>query len=300
MSSKTSNNGADESRQNETKIEPNAGDDLTANQPRNDTPLQTPTPHKTSSDRAILTLLLVSGQITQAEYMAYKYIHSKNKTRHTNPFAATANTTVKFSRLPPDAVWRVLNTPELLEMILLRLGPAHVLTSVQLTCRGFKPSVENSPEFQCSIATATRDGFPHQLFAWNIAPRCMHYHYTVSGRLVFSLTFSTLPFDQYLFMKGFRRLPVSDMLPQRIEVLWYYGKWSEGSWHTLGGSMVWLGSRGGNRLTFGQIFDAVARNVPDGRQLGVISLFVTAGREIHRGPSFVDGAEALNLSTRSA
>ena len=300
MSSKTNNNGADQSRPNQTKAKSQTGDEPTASQPRNDTPLQITAPHKTPGDRAILTLLLVTGQITQAEYMAYKYIHSKDKTRHTNSFAATANTTVGFSRLPPDSVWRVLNTPKLLEMILLQLGLAYILTTVQLTCRGFKTSIENSPEFQRRIATATRDGFPDRLFEWNIAPRCMHYHYAVSGRLVFKLIFSTVPFDRYLFMEGFRRLPVSEMLPQRIEVLWYDGKWSGGLWHTLGSGMVWLGSRGENGLTFGEIFDAVARNVPGGRQVGIISLFVTAGREIYRGPSFVDDAEALNLRTRSA
>lgn len=54
------------------------------------------------------------------------------------------------------------------------------------------------------------------------------------------------------------------------------------------------------RLTFGQIFDAVARNVPGGRQAGVISLLLTAGRQKYRGSRFVDDAEALNLRTRSA
>jgi hypothetical protein len=48
-----------------------------------------------------------------------------------------------------------------------------------------------------------------------------------------------------------------------------------------------------------RFFDVVASNVPDGKQIGGISLFWTAGRQIYRGPSFIDDAEALNLRTQS-
>ena len=71
ISSERSNDGADQIRPSEAKTEAETGDDVTTSQGRHDTPPQAPAPHKTPSDRAILTLLLASGQITQAEYMAY-------------------------------------------------------------------------------------------------------------------------------------------------------------------------------------------------------------------------------------
>jgi hypothetical protein len=75
----------------------------------------------------------------------------------------------------------------------------------------------------------------------------MHYHYIVSGRLVFRLALSTVPFERHLFLKRFRRLAVCDM---RIEAMWDDGKWSEGSWHASGGGLGWMGSRGADKLTF--------------------------------------------------
>ena len=99
-----SKDGADQIRPSEAKTEAETGDDVTTSQGRNDTPPQAPAPHKTPSDRAILTLLLASGQITQAEYMAYEYNHGKNRSRQRIAFAATANFMASSSRLPPDPV----------------------------------------------------------------------------------------------------------------------------------------------------------------------------------------------------
>lgn len=118
-----SKDGADQIRPSEAKTEAETGDNVTTSQGRNDTPPKAPAPHKTPSDRAILTLLLVSGQITQAEYMAYEYIHGKNRNRQRIAFATTANFMVSSSRLPPDPVWRVLNTPEVHALPLHRQRP---------------------------------------------------------------------------------------------------------------------------------------------------------------------------------
>ena len=95
ISSERSNDGAYQSRPSEAKTEAETRDDVTASQCRNDTPLQTPAPHKTPSDRAILTLLLVSGQITQAEYMAYESIRRRTE--------AGTGTPSQLSQIPPSA-----------------------------------------------------------------------------------------------------------------------------------------------------------------------------------------------------
>jgi hypothetical protein len=331
MSRNTSNNSPNQSRQSQFKTESPTGDDAnqslqsetkiksekrhdatTASQPRNDTPLQTPAaPNKsatpeTPSDRAILPLLLVSDRISQTEYLVYKHLHSESRNRA----AITTNATITFSHAPPDAVWRVFHTAELLEMILLLLPIGYLYTTAQLTCHGFKTAMEASPTFQRSIAAATRGIRPssNQSFAWGVRPKCMRFHYATAGRVVFQLTFTDLSFTRHLFKEHFRQMAVSDTLPLRIEVLWYEGDGVDNRLCECGrrahlNQMVYMSSmsavaRRHKRITFGKVFDAVARRVPVGRRVGGMALVLTGDRHTFCG-SEVGGADEGYLRAMS-
>ena len=145
-------------------------------------------------------------------------------------------------------------------------------------------------------------------------------HSTARGRLVFKLTFADLEFQRHLFREGFRRLAVSDTLSQRIEVLWSEGDIiSEGlectccfrnGWYGCicerkadPSRMIWMRSMSAagrhEKITFGKIFDAVARRVPVGKRVGGIVVILAEDRHTHCGPLVAD-AEEQYLRIRSA
>lgn len=145
-------------------------------------------------------------------------------------------------------------------------------------------------------------------------------HSTARGRLVFKLTFADLEFQRHLFREGFRRLAVSDTLSQRIEVLWSEGDIiSEGlectccfrnGWYGCicerkadPSRMMWISSMSTTgrheKITFGRIFDAVARRVPVGKRVGGIVVILAEDRHTHCGPLVAD-AEEQYLRTMSA
>jgi hypothetical protein len=96
---------------------------------------------------------------------------------------------------PPDSRLRpmsqVFNIPELLEEILLNLGPAFLLQRVQKVCRGFRDSLEGSPTFRkrSSFAIRVDNGVTFALFP-NLIPKSLvmsprsagsHFYFLFSG-----------------------------------------------------------------------------------------------------------------------
>jgi len=310
MSSKTSNDGANQSRPSETTSNPQSTDNpKLADTLRIDTPLQNqdptnPPPPRTrdaiTSDLALLSLLLRSNRVSIKDYMAY------HKLQYTRLSVASINSNINFRHVASSAVQEVFNTAELLEMILLALPTGYLYARAQLACRGFKNAMEASPEFQRRMAVAMRGVDPNPSFAWSVAPKCMDFHYAVKGRAVFKFTFTELSCERHLFMERFRRLAISDTTPQRLEVLWYecedfyeHREFEEALWTR----MIWISSMSatGSRdgwVTFGSVFDEVARRVPVGRSVGGMLLFLRVGGEAREGPFFAD-REERDLRARS-
>jgi hypothetical protein len=253
--------------------------------------------------------------------LVYKYFHTRNKNKsHSATTTTTTNATITFSHPTPDAVRRVFNTAELLEMILLYLPPGYLYAKAQLACRGFKNAMQASPTFQRLLAGATRGVYSTPSFAWGIPLKCFDSHYAVGERLVLRLTFTDLSFERHLFCERFRRFPVSDTAPLRLEVLWYEGEEMENllarceSCGSVGyqcgclikispNRMVYMSSKTTagqhERITFGRIFDAVARRVPVGVQVGGMVVVLTQDRHTFCGPLVADGTEE-SLRRRSA
>lgn len=168
-------------------------------------------------------------------------------------------------------------------MILLNLKPGHVLKKAQLACRGFKRSMESSPTFQRRAVIATRGVNLDWSSIWSVAPKCMSIHYDIPSRLVLKLVFTAkLSFEQHRANASFRKLCVSDVTPQRIEVLWHEGATVSG----LSNEMLWLTAQQGEKITFGKIFDAVAAKVPAGRKVGGLLLFLFKDRASFGRPNF--------------
>ena len=235
------------------------------------TPQQHSPKRESLSDLDILLTLLKSGRITRKDYVVYKILHNRQLTATSNVILSD----FADKRPLPNATSKVFNTPELLEMILLRLKPAHFLTKAQLTCRGFKRSMDSSPAFRRCMTVATRGIDPDWDFTWSIAPKCMSFHYNVTGRVVFKLDFTNLSFERYRAIESFRKLCVSDALPQKFQVLWLDDS-------TSPGQMIRIHTEECENIAFGQIFDAVAARIPAGRTVGDSALFLSADHKACR------------------
>jgi hypothetical protein len=245
--------------------------------------------------------------------LVYKYFHTRNKNKSRSATTITAtNATVAFSHPTPDAVRRVFNTAELLEMILLYLPPGYLYAKAQLTCRGFKNAMQASPTFQRLLAGATRGVYSTPSFAWGMPLKCLDSHYAVGERLVLRLTFTDLSFERHLFCERFCRFSISDTTPLRIVVLWYEGEEMENllaqceSCGSVGyecgclikispNRMVYMSSKTTaeqhERISFGRILDAVARRVPLGVKVGGMVVILTQDRHTFCGPLVADCTE---------
>ncbi|KAM0705889.1 hypothetical protein Q7P35_007249 [Cladosporium inversicolor] len=305
---KTQNHSADSNHQSVTTSDPQTtARDVAATSSNNrsiDTPPQGQerTRDNITDDLAILSLLIPSGRVSAKDFMAY------HRLQYTRISVLPRSNNVKFKlttiHVPPASMQRVFNTAELLEMILLVLTPEHLFFKALFTCRGFKAAMEASPACQRSMKAVARGA---------------HFTRSFAGRLIFRLTFTDLSFQRHLFREGFRRLAVSDTLPQRIEVIWFEGDSVDdghgcacyrNGWYGCicerkadPSRMIWMSSMSATgrheRITFGRIFDAVARRVPVGKRVGGIVVILAEDRHTHCGPLVAD-AEEQYLGTMSA
>jgi hypothetical protein len=305
MSRKSSNDNVAQARQSKTKVEARQRDDATAIQSRNDTLLQDPAAAGTRARDEM------PKRPSVREFMAYQRLQY---TRLSVALSSNINFTLTASgEIVPAAVQEVFNIPELLEMILLYLRPNLLYSKVQLSCRGFKTSMESSPTFQRRLAIATTRGAPPNWpLLWSVQPRCMRFLYALTGRVAFKLTFKHLSFEKHLFKERFRQLAVSDTLPQRIEVLWYekgqklvpdIEPHATGFWLNLD-QMIWMSSEVAagrhERITFGRIFDEVARRVPTRGRVGGMVVIFTEDRHTFCGPEVGDADDEGYLRATSA
>lgn len=234
--------------------------------------------HTATSDLDILSTLFTSGRITRREYMVYKNRYNQRL------FATYNGITFKATKLRPicSTTSKVLNTPELLEMILLYLPPGHLMKKAQLTCREFKRSMEGSPSIRNSMAFAMLLDKRH--LTWNIAPKCMYLHYQLPDRLSFKLVFEEISFERHRSMETFRKLCVCDETPQRVEVLW---RDLAAAPDSAPPPLLWMSANEGMPITFGQVLDAVAALIPAGCKVQELSLCLSKGDGIHVGPPVV-------------
>jgi hypothetical protein len=224
-------------------------------------PLDELSVYEDQSDLGFVSTFVKRRRITRKEHAVYRRFH--------NTSLRAVSTNVKFSSRTPTAVVKVFNTTELLEMILVKLKPAHVFTKAQLTCRGLMACMETSPVFQRSMRFATLGYCLNCDFAWRVKPKCMRVHYQAYiGRLVFALDFTELSLERHRAIESFRRIAISNVIPQTVDVVWREG----GSLH-----MVRLFTRQGEKVTFGRIFDAVAARIPARFRVARLSLHLMFG-----------------------
>jgi hypothetical protein len=135
---------------------------------------------------------------------------------------------------PPDLRLRpmsqVFNIPELLEEILQNLRPGFPLQNVQMVCRGFKESIDESPTFRKRAACAIHvsdDPSPDDQYAvkfsYGLVPKYLgEYPPGDANPHVFRFVFSedTRTFENYKAMERFRTLRVFDRVPQVSGVYW--------------------------------------------------------------------------------
>jgi hypothetical protein len=234
--------------------------------------------HSSSSELDLLMTLFTTGRVTRKEYLVYRKLYDERKlskiTFHPN---AT-------SRSTPSAVSKIFNSRELLEMILLNVKSGDLFMNVRRTCRGLKNSIEIS-ETLCQrpiFAMRRTIGFERRFLRWDVVPKCMNFQYETPGRLAFKLVFTQLSFKRHKCNESFRKLCVSELMPQRIEVLWHEEATSAGG---QGNEMIWMKSaEGGKPISFGQIFDAVAERVSVGKKVGALSLFLSQDDQVYGGP----------------
>ena len=158
-------------------------------------------------------------------------------------------------------------------MILLKLPHGYLFTTAQLTCRGFKSSLEGSPAFQRSMQSVTRGVYFTTHFAWGVTPKCMRLSVNFSdaiGHTKFYFNFTRgLSFGRHRGSESFRRLAVSDRMLQMVQIMYSKRGVTVGfPYRTLS-----ITSRdSGGRITFRQIFDAVHLAAPAGREVKSLSL----------------------------
>ena len=107
------------------------------------------------------------------------------------------------------AAW-VFNTPELLDLILSKLGVKDILLRAQLTCRGFRNSIDASPSIDGILAmtkllaralhTASRTQYSETIAA--------DRHHT-GGRLLY-LNFEAVAIERLVMFPTFRMLHLPD------------------------------------------------------------------------------------------
>jgi hypothetical protein len=228
---------------------------------RIDTPQGNPGKHTVQSGMGTLCEIMSKSTITRG-----KHLQPSRELRD-------ISTNVNFRPRTCSAVVAVFNTAELLEMILLKLSPGYLFTTAQLTCRGFKSSLEGSPAFQRSMQSATRGVYLTTSFAWVLTPKCMRLSVNFTdaiGRAKFRFDFTSgLSFGRHRCIESFRRLAVSDRMPQMVEITYSKrGVTARFPYRTL--SITSRDASG--RITFRQIFDAVHLAAPAGREVKSLSL----------------------------
>jgi hypothetical protein len=222
-------------------------------------------PHTIKSDLHETTMTLRSGRIIRKwriEQQARRQ-HFKDNVGHSVQFEL-AN--------PPDARSKpmsdVFNTPELLEMILLNLEPGFILKRAQLACRGFKQSMDSSPSFSKRRSFAFQndsDGDEAALISGvpsyrvNLRPGwiCQIEENEEHNQFNFLFGDNHPSFEKLAAMEGLRRLRVFDEAPPRIMV----------QWKPRCGGPRYISmetNEGGSDYTFGQVFDAVAKETYGG------------------------------------
>jgi hypothetical protein len=234
--------------------------------------------HSSSSDLDLLMTLCATGRVTRKEYLVYRKLYDERKLSKITFHPITT------SHPNLSAVSKVFNNREFLEMILLNVKSGDLFMNVQRTCRGLKNSIETS-ETLCRrpiFAMRRTIGFQRRFLRWDVVPKCMSFQYETPGRLAFKLGFTELSFERHRCNESFRRLCVSELMPQRIEVLWREEVTSAGG---QGNEMIWMKSvEGGKPINFGQIFDAVAERVSVGKKVGGLSLFLSQDDQLYGGP----------------
>jgi hypothetical protein len=260
--------------QTESPFASDAGTDTTnSTQSRRDSAMDS-----SSSDLDLLMTLSMSGRISRQEYIVYRKLHDENKLSKITFNAPTSSCTTS------SATSQVFNSRELLEMILLDVKSGDLFANVRRTCRGLKNSIETSETLSQRPVFATRRaaGFERRFLRWDVVPKCMDFQYETPGRRAFKLVFTELSFEKHRSNESFRKLCVSEMMPQRIEVVWHEGESAAGG---QGNEMIWMkSSDGGKPITFGQIFDAVAESVPVSWKVGGLSLFLSQDDQLYGGP----------------
>lgn len=186
----------------------------------------------------------------------------------------------------------VFKITELLELILSHLTSFHLLTAAQLTCRGFKCVIENSPTLQQKLTFAlhttktksplvkhTTSNYPPFMLqfytarlnssaTWNLAPKDLVFYFQEEHQLWFKFNFQSRPlaFEQHRASASFRRLRVVNSMPQRVDVTLverndppsgriFLFEPKEG----VSSRRFLLEAKDGEVITFGQIFDASAK-----------------------------------------
>lgn len=177
-----------------------------------------------------------------------------------------------------NAVSAVLNTSELLEQILLHLPPGHLVAKAKLTCRGFKEAIETSFALQngpLSFALNTTNLWNDYSWSANLAPKRLSIAYTYTkDRFPFvrcmpdtaheHITFcmrcgKDFSLERYGTIEGFSRLRVSNVATQKIRFAIDYVL-RPPFIHMLQYQRLDV-----EEITFGKLFDAVARSAEPGR-----------------------------------
>jgi hypothetical protein len=234
--------------------------------------------HSSSSDLDLLMTLCATGRITRKEYLVYRKLYDEKKLSKITFHPITSS----HSNL--STVSKIFNSREFLEAILLNVKSGDLFMNVRRTCRGLKNSIDTS-ETLCQrpiFAMRRTVGFERRFLRWDVVPKCMVFQYETPGRLAFELVFTGLSFEKHRYNESFRKLCVSELMPQRIEVLWHE---EVSSADGQGNEMIWMKSaEGGKPINFGQIFDAVAERVSVGKKVGALSLFLSQDDQLYGGP----------------
>jgi hypothetical protein len=233
--------------------------------------------HTSSSDLDLLMNLFTTVRITRKEYLVYRKLYDRKLSKIT--FHATTSSHSDLS-----AVSKVFNSRELLETILLNVKSGDLFMNVRRTCRGLKNSTAISEILNQRPIFAMRRtiGFQRRFLRWDVVPQCMSFQYETPGRLAFKLVFTELSFERHRSNESLHKLCVSELMPQRVEVLWHEEATSAGG---PGNEMIWMKSaEGGKPISFGQIFDAVAERVSVGKKVGGLSLFLSQDDQLYGGP----------------
>lgn len=209
------------------------------------------------------TMTLRSGRVIGKWHIAQVRI------RH-NKSIVGDNIKFKFTD-PPDPRFKpisdVFNIPELLEQILLNLETSFLIKKAMLVCRGFKQSLDGSPTFRkrsCFVFRINNNfdeakaagGIPR--FYVNLRPKWMPRLCETPMQKALHFSFEgSFPWFKFLAtMEGLKRLRVFEDMPAIVMVNWN----TNGRREVIG--RIWL-RKNVSGLTFGHVFDSMARSIPD-------------------------------------